>query len=119
MKLRKKITFLTIILLSSLAAIPPALSYSERNNSPQENINNGPKLHQDGSQPALLKNLESQQTAAQKEKTVFITRSEKTFHSKGCACLTAEMVPFGINNAKSRGYKPCSHCRNQGDTSDK
>lgn len=117
MKIIEGITFLAIILLSSLTLATPAVSHNNPTNLPEGNYKNIAKEHdsqshtlQKDGQKLSADNVENQQAEQEKERTVFITRTEKIYHSEGCNCLKGEWVPFGINNARARGYAPCPHC---------
>jgi hypothetical protein len=42
--------------------------------------------------------------------TVYITKSGKKYHSSGCRSLSKSKIPISLEEAKSRGYEPCSLC---------
>jgi micrococcal nuclease len=42
---------------------------------------------------------------------VFVTSSGKKYHAGGCRFLSKSMTPITLEDAKKRGYEPCSVCR--------
>jgi micrococcal nuclease len=44
------------------------------------------------------------------EQTVYITRSGKKYHSEGCRSLKKSKIPISLEEAKQKGYGPCSIC---------
>ena len=45
-----------------------------------------------------------------KSQTVYITKTGKKYHSEGCRSLSKSSIPININDAKKKGYTPCSLC---------
>jgi len=52
----------------------------------------------------------SSETAETKEITVYITNTGKKYHSGGCQYLKKSKTAISLENAKNRGYTPCSKC---------
>jgi len=46
----------------------------------------------------------------EKSGTVYITRTGKKYHLAGCRYLAKSMIPISLEEAKQRGYGPCSVC---------
>lgn len=44
------------------------------------------------------------------EITVYITKTGEKYHLEECRYLSKSMIPISLNEAKSRGYTPCSVC---------
>ena len=44
------------------------------------------------------------------EATVYITRTGAKYHRAGCRYLKKSCIPISLNEAKQRGYTPCSVC---------
>lgn len=44
------------------------------------------------------------------EVTVYITRTGKKYHRGTCRYLSRSKIPVSLENAKARGYGPCSVC---------
>lgn len=42
---------------------------------------------------------------------VYITKSGSMYHSDGCRYLSKSKIPIDIDDARARGYAPCSVCR--------
>jgi micrococcal nuclease len=42
--------------------------------------------------------------------TVYITRTGKKYHRKGCSALKSSKIPITLKEAYERGYTPCSLC---------
>lgn len=42
---------------------------------------------------------------------VYITRRGKSYHKDGCSSLSRSKIPISLEEAKLRGFKPCSRCR--------
>jgi hypothetical protein len=42
--------------------------------------------------------------------TVHITRTGKKYHRAGCQYLSRSDIPIDLNDAKAKGYTPCSRC---------
>jgi competence protein ComEC len=43
--------------------------------------------------------------------TVYITKTGDEYHLDGCRSLSQSKVPISLQEAKARGYGPCSVCR--------
>lgn len=48
---------------------------------------------------------------APKTITVYITKTGSKYHRAGCRYLSKSMIPISLDNAKSRGFSPCSVCK--------
>lgn len=48
---------------------------------------------------------------APKTVTVYITKTGSKYHRTGCRHLSKSMIPVSLDNAKSRGFSPCSVCK--------
>ena len=48
---------------------------------------------------------------AKRETTVYITRTGKKYHRAGCRYLSKSQIPISLEDAKRRGYTPCSGCK--------
>lgn len=46
----------------------------------------------------------------QKQITVYITKTGKKYHRYGCRYLQKSCIPISLDEAKRRGYTPCSVC---------
>lgn len=44
------------------------------------------------------------------EITVYITKTGDKYHSEGCQYLKKSKTPISLNDAKNKGYTPCSRC---------
>jgi predicted nuclease with TOPRIM domain len=42
--------------------------------------------------------------------TVYITEKGKKYHRAGCQYLRKSCIPISLEDAKKRGYTPCSRC---------
>jgi endonuclease YncB( thermonuclease family) len=51
----------------------------------------------------------SSNTETQKD-IVYITKTGKKYHRKGCQFLSKSSIPIKLEDAKARGYTPCSRC---------
>lgn len=45
-----------------------------------------------------------------KEVIVYITKSGEKYHSEGCQYLRKSCIEITLEDAKARGYEPCSKC---------
>ena len=63
--------------------------------------------------PALFPATTSTATQAIALRTsqVYITKSGAKYHAAGCRYLSKSQIPIALENAKARGYLPCSVCR--------
>lgn len=43
--------------------------------------------------------------------TEYITRTGAKYHRAGCRYLSKSMIPISLQDAKARGYEPCSVCK--------
>lgn len=43
--------------------------------------------------------------------TVYITKTGEKYHRAGCRYINKSMIPISFEDAKSRGYTPCSVCQ--------
>ncbi len=43
--------------------------------------------------------------------TVYITKTGSKYHRAGCRHLSKSMISISLDNAKSRGFSPCSVCK--------
>jgi competence protein ComEC len=41
---------------------------------------------------------------------VYITKTGKKYHRAGCQYLSKSCIPIDLEDAKDRGYTPCSKC---------
>lgn len=48
--------------------------------------------------------------AEKKEVTVYITKTGSKYHRLGCRYLSKSCIPISLEDAKARGYAPCSVC---------
>ncbi len=48
--------------------------------------------------------------AKKKEITVYITKTGSKYHRLGCRYLSKSSIPISLEDAKARGYEPCSVC---------
>lgn len=48
--------------------------------------------------------------AEKKDITVYITKTGSKYHREGCRYLTKSCIPISLEDAKARGYTPCSVC---------
>ncbi|MGE5585802.1 MAG: stalk domain-containing protein [Bacillota bacterium] len=48
--------------------------------------------------------------AEKKEVTVYITKTGSKYHRLGCRYLSKSCIPISLEDAKARGYSPCSVC---------
>lgn len=48
--------------------------------------------------------------AEKKEVTVYITKTGSKYHRLGCRYLSKGSIPISLEDAKARGYTPCSVC---------
>jgi len=63
-------------------------------------------------QPQPPSQLQPQpQPAAQSGVTVYVTRTGEKYHRLGCQYLRKSCIPMSLEDAKARGYGPCSRCR--------
>ena len=60
-----------------------------------------------GKQPAAAVTAAPEETAAE----VYITVSGKKYHRGSCAFLKKSKIGVTLQDAKSRGYTPCSKCK--------
>lgn len=42
--------------------------------------------------------------------TVYVTNSGKKYHRAGCQYLSSSKISISLDDAESKGYKPCSRC---------
>ncbi|MBQ7491647.1 MAG: hypothetical protein IJT76_03490 [Clostridia bacterium] len=42
--------------------------------------------------------------------TVYVTKSGKKYHADGCAYLSSSKIAIALDDAKAKGYTPCSKC---------
>lgn len=42
--------------------------------------------------------------------TVYVTKSGTKYHSAGCSYLSSSKIEISLDDAKSKGYTPCSKC---------
>jgi competence protein ComEC len=49
--------------------------------------------------------------AEKKQITVYITKSGRKYHRSSCRYLGKSCMPISLEDAKSRGYSPCSVCK--------
>ncbi|HHY47492.1 MAG TPA: copper amine oxidase N-terminal domain-containing protein [Firmicutes bacterium] len=50
------------------------------------------------------------QPTEEKQVTVYITKSGSKYHRLGCRFLSKSCIPISLEDAKARGYAPCSVC---------
>lgn len=43
--------------------------------------------------------------------TVYVTRNGKKYHLEGCSSLSRSQIPISLQDAKAKGYGPCSVCK--------
>ena len=43
--------------------------------------------------------------------TVYITKSGTKYHRSGCSYLSSSKIEISLDDAKSKGYTPCSKCK--------
>ncbi len=48
--------------------------------------------------------------AEKQEVTVYITKTGSKYHRLGCKYLSKSCIPISLEDAKARGYGPCSVC---------
>jgi len=48
--------------------------------------------------------------AENKEVMVYITKTGSKYHRAGCRYLSKSSIPISLEDAKARGYTPCSVC---------
>jgi competence protein ComEC len=51
------------------------------------------------------------QQAQTKEQTVYVTKTGKKYHRAGCRYLLQSKIPMKLEDAKAKGYTPCSVCK--------
>ncbi len=49
-------------------------------------------------------------TVPDESETVYITNSGKKYHRDGCGYLSKSKIAISLDDAKARGYTPCSRC---------
>lgn len=54
--------------------------------------------------------LSPEVTAGKRNITVFITKTGKKYHKKGCGALSKSCIPIALDEAISKGYTPCGKC---------
>lgn len=59
------------------------------------------------SQPDARTAVSSQPAAA----TVYITKTGTKYHADGCRHLAKSRIPIALDEAKKKGYEPCSVCQ--------
>ncbi len=42
--------------------------------------------------------------------TVYVTKSGKKYHADGCSYLSSSKIAISLDDAKAKGYTPCSKC---------
>lgn len=42
--------------------------------------------------------------------TVYVTKTGKKYHKDGCSSLSKSKIAISLNDAKAKGYEPCSKC---------
>lgn len=42
--------------------------------------------------------------------TVYVTKSGKKYHADGCSYLSSSKIAIALDDAKAKGYTPCSKC---------
>ena len=50
-------------------------------------------------------------SAEKKQVTVYITKSGRKYHRSSCRYLGKSRIPISLEDAKLRGYSPCSVCK--------
>ncbi|MGA2496919.1 MAG: hypothetical protein ABSH20_04215 [Tepidisphaeraceae bacterium] len=60
---------------------------------------------QSGAQPSAQSVEQSSDSV-----TVHVTRTGKKYHRAGCAYLSKSDIPITLDQAKAKGYTPCSKC---------
>jgi micrococcal nuclease len=61
--------------------------------------------------PAAHRSPASRPSAEASDVIVYVTRTGRKYHRKGCAHLRKSAIPMRLSEAKRRGYTPCSHCK--------
>ncbi|SMG38808.1 endonuclease/exonuclease/phosphatase family protein [Dethiosulfovibrio salsuginis] len=66
----------------------------------------------DGSVPKVaVKSAKAESKEAPKNITVFVTKTGKSYHSDGCSSLSKSKIALSLEEAKAKGYTPCSKCK--------
>lgn len=58
-----------------------------------------------------IKTEKNTEETVKKEVTVYITESGEKYHSSGCQYLRKSKIPISLDDAKARGFTPCSKCK--------
>lgn len=49
-------------------------------------------------------------TSNNQSQTVYVTKTGKKYHQDGCSSLSKSKIPISLEDAKAKGYEPCSKC---------
>ena len=49
-------------------------------------------------------------TSNNQSQTVYVTKTGKKYHQDGCSGLSKSKIPISLEDAKAKGYEPCSKC---------
>ncbi len=60
--------------------------------------------------PEVAAQSQPQQGQASPEKTVYVTRKGKKYHTTGCRYLKGSQIPMKLQDAVIAGYTPCGVC---------
>ena len=52
-----------------------------------------------------------QESADTRTETVYVTRTGKRYHRKGCRYLTSSQRAMSLKDAKAGGFTPCKVCK--------
>jgi len=63
------------------------------------------------SQHSESQKLEQPQQSTAPSMTVYITKTGEKYHRDGCQYLAKSKIAISLDDAKARGYGPCSKCK--------
>lgn len=80
------------------------------NCSPTESWKSGEKTKELHNNDSISNDDEGQNKGGNNGGVVYITKSGKKYHSYGCRFLKKSCIEISLENAKAKGYEPCSVC---------
>lgn len=88
----------------------PSLTFGEDKEKstalPSPQVSNSSDVQETEASPVLSPEVSDKNGSV----IVYITKSGKKYHKKGCSALSKSCIPAALDEAISKGYTPCGKC---------